>query len=1198
MYSKMPWRLIGVACLLLASVANNTVHAYSEAQLQQIYTSEDTQIRNLRRAEIDQLRIVLGRRFDESRKPDLLARLAELYIEEYRFLFAKENQLYQKLRAQDSVTKSSAVQHSLSKKALMASIEVCLGILKSKHKPSKPDQVYYFLGYNYLELNDRTRSNQYFQQLVSVYPRSEFAAEAYRNLGDAAFEAKDYRKALQNFERAAQYPQTPSYGRVLYKLAWAYYRNRQFDRALATMRRLVEISKNNAQFVSVREEALNDLAFFFSEASRMSEAKAYFAQVSPNDEFYVSSLSRLSQVYLKRGERSKAAAIEDILIRETKDRSPGLTLMVLLDNVETAAQKGLVEDELTQLKKLEAFIGAANSLKDYTDRVQKQNDLQAKLNDRVQTLEGYIRTKALSLHKAAQKAKKPYNYDTAANYYQVYLRLFGGELTLAQRQEIETYYVDNLLAVKRTDEAFKILERSLFIGGVPALESKYAKEAAITLINLYIQKIDSTKNSDATQNFVVLAEAFIQKFPNEPLTKDLEFKLARLDIQKRPEQVDNQNNRLIQFIEANPSRPESAEAALEMLNSQIKNKQEANAEALAQRFSKNLTLMRTGERIKLKELVFSLLERRSFADIKSLESQASQSEVALSYEKLGRQAQDKEVRIKSYRNALLYYERALSITDVLRLAALLKRDAVSVDLDTTLTRLITLAAVQFALSSEKNRTSDLAAILTNQDIKPSTRLLSVDYLAAMALDSNNFDAATQVQNRLLEICRTSKKADSIEVPCDASITSYLTLLEFKRSVSNEHRVHEARFLKHLTEHGYANRHYFEVRGRLLAAYESLFESSKASAVLAQMINHPAKNLTATERRYYVAAKIRSLEIQKKRLENLRLELPETLLRSRTKQRIEAMQNVVAQYEAVAKLRDPEGTILVNLELANIYTSFARDLERAPVPDAYQAERLQQYKQEIQKIVTPLRQKGIEFLRTAHRQGIELGQPLVGFVKVRLQLAEQQPQQFPLRYYLYSSRAFEYAKQEADIKDVVAVLAESNFKQEEAWVQLLNRGLKNGRFLTSLRLAQLANMQIKRSQRLLYQLGLIYLRTKNPIDAMAALSQSLAVDEYDESSAKAFGAIALHFQQFEVAQRKLRPLALRNKKNNILQIMYAISSSALGERVDFDDLDDDDVKNANLNNALANNNAKDVVRGLAPFDAADIYFKEFIQGGRL
>ncbi|NTU63906.1 MAG: hypothetical protein HGB05_11035, partial [Chloroflexi bacterium] len=50
----------------------------------EVETSEETQIRDLRKQEITQLRIALGRRVENNRRADLYFRLAEIYLEAYR----------------------------------------------------------------------------------------------------------------------------------------------------------------------------------------------------------------------------------------------------------------------------------------------------------------------------------------------------------------------------------------------------------------------------------------------------------------------------------------------------------------------------------------------------------------------------------------------------------------------------------------------------------------------------------------------------------------------------------------------------------------------------------------------------------------------------------------------------------------------------------------------------------------------------------------------------------------------------------------------------------------------------------------------------------------------------------------------------------------------------------------------------------
>ena len=86
----------------------------------------------------------------------------------------------------------------------MAGITACKEILSYRISFDKLDEVYYFLGFNYSELGERPTGVQYFTQLTQRFPGSQFVGEAYKEMGESAFDQGDFRKAQTYLEQAAR----------------------------------------------------------------------------------------------------------------------------------------------------------------------------------------------------------------------------------------------------------------------------------------------------------------------------------------------------------------------------------------------------------------------------------------------------------------------------------------------------------------------------------------------------------------------------------------------------------------------------------------------------------------------------------------------------------------------------------------------------------------------------------------------------------------------------------------------------------------------------------------------------------------------------------------------------------------------------------------------------------------------------------
>ncbi len=304
-------RFIAVALLWgapsLASASFDSDRAHVE-------TDRDRQIRELRDAEVTQIRIALGRRNAANRQADLYFRLAELYFEGYRADHLIEGKIHE-YRAQEKRAPRNA-ERRLSRPLLTRGIKACEELVALGVPYAKMDNVIYFLAYNYGELGQAGRAEKYFKQLVEDHPKSTFRVEAYRELGEQAFRRHEFKDAIGYFEQALPLlsggPRAPIY----HRLAWSHYRLRELDRAVTEMKRAIsEAEKSGEQFLNVRDEALKDLAVFMTDAGQVEEALAYFRSVVANKEFYAEALEKLAAEYERRLQWASAIKVHELLLR-------------------------------------------------------------------------------------------------------------------------------------------------------------------------------------------------------------------------------------------------------------------------------------------------------------------------------------------------------------------------------------------------------------------------------------------------------------------------------------------------------------------------------------------------------------------------------------------------------------------------------------------------------------------------------------------------------------------------------------------------------------------------------------------------------------------------------------------------------------------------------------------------------------------
>ncbi len=441
-----------LSALVIASPALSFA-AYSESELRSLEGKEEAQIRNLREQELTQLRITLGRRLAPNRRADLYFRLAELYVEAYRAAYLLEGKVHEKHLSQGRDDRFT--DHSYSKPFLTKGIQACNEIVKLKIPYERMDQVYFFLGFNHAELGNRAESAKFYELLVAKYPASVFAGEAYREMAETAFQKGDFKKAQMGFEAALKKAQPEARPRILHKLAWTYYRTRQFDRAVDTMKSAIgESGKGGEKFLGLRDEGLRDLAVFMTETGKVDEAIAYFQSVAGDKNFYPKALERLGKQYERNVEPVKATQVYESLLKTNPDSESAFRVLVKLVDLDLRRNR-----HREALKRLDGL------------KIPKGGDTETQLA--AQNLRAMIRRTATEHHETFRKKKEKPALSIAEIYYEAYLSSFlGKDDSRNETPEIRMYLAEVKRDLGKSKEA-----SALYRQVVDSSDKRYAKEA-------------------------------------------------------------------------------------------------------------------------------------------------------------------------------------------------------------------------------------------------------------------------------------------------------------------------------------------------------------------------------------------------------------------------------------------------------------------------------------------------------------------------------------------------------------------------------------------------------------------------------------------------------------------------------------------------------------------------------------------------
>jgi tetratricopeptide (TPR) repeat protein len=513
------------------AIREPAAQGYPESEAVTVMTDDEKKIRDLRNEEIEQLRITLARRQPDTRRADLYLRLAELYIEAYRFEFLVEGRIHE-IRLEKGRNEKN-IDHGRSRPYLQLAIQACQDIIDFRIQYEHMDQVLYFLAYNYNELGDEEKARKYYGELVRRYASSSFAVEGLRELGEAAFQNRDYRNALPYFENVlARSSQAPGFEsqlpRVRHRIAWCRYRLKQYDKAVYEMKEAIRLAGlGKEKLLSVKEEALRDLAIFMTESGNVSEAITFFQKAAGDQQFYPRVLESLGRQYERNVEPVKATQVyESLLMTHPKDEA---AFRVRVKLVDLDLRRGRTAQALERIKGVKLYASSEGE----TDTAW-------------QNLRAMIRRTATESHEKYRKESDRKALETADQFYQAYLDPI---LVLADPRK-ETPEIQMYLADVKRERGLSKEASALYRKVVDSADKRYAKEAAALWTASLADAIrKESQNEKATGSTVVRSDA---------TALEQEFVQA----------ADDLNDALKDTVEARESRLKAAQVLAAYPNSQ------------------------------------------------------------------------------------------------------------------------------------------------------------------------------------------------------------------------------------------------------------------------------------------------------------------------------------------------------------------------------------------------------------------------------------------------------------------------------------------------------------------------------------------------------------------------------------------------------------------------------------------------------
>lgn len=416
----------------------------------------------------------------DSRKAEMIFRLAELYWQKSKYNYGMEMSAYEKAyqdwsnsgspKNKEPVQKDFVRQSELIKQNALKLYEKVLGEYPTYERN---DEVLFYLGYNEYEAGNKEKAVGHYWTLIKQFPQSRLVPDAYLQLGEHFFGANDVGKARKAYERALAAPGGKTHSYALYKLAWCDYNVQEYAEGIKKLKSVIaksEKSGKDKDQLQLKSEALGDLARFFSYTDEVEPSFAYFKEKG-GEEIAVRYTTRLGELFHDQGKW-------DLEIQTYRMLNNKFAMHVkapdLQSRIVTAYSK--LNNKEAVRKEVERLVDLYRPGTPWYREQERRKDKMA-LEYAFDLTESNLRDLVTEYHRDAQKRKDVPTYQLARDIYKKYLDVFTETDSAYQ---MRFFYGEVLWALKEWKNAAEIYDAVSKMK--PGTGTNYTRTAAFNSI--------------------------------------------------------------------------------------------------------------------------------------------------------------------------------------------------------------------------------------------------------------------------------------------------------------------------------------------------------------------------------------------------------------------------------------------------------------------------------------------------------------------------------------------------------------------------------------------------------------------------------------------------------------------------------------------------------------------------------------------
>lgn len=600
----------------------------------------------------------LFRLLKKDRSAELTLRLGSLYVEKARLISSKIQFDYEKkMEAFKSGARKTKPYLNLKPAQVYnrKSLRLFEDFRASYPKHRRMDEVLFFLGFNFYQLDDEAQGIKYFSELESRFPKSFYLYEARFQLGEHYFRLGKWKNSFNYYSKVSKNKRGKFYFFALYKMAWSAYKVGRASQGLGLLEKIIregrefKVVSDRDQVFTFTNEAIEDLVLFYTYSSKKpAQAKSFFLSLLDDDKAW-RQLKRLAYAYRDTSQTKGVFVLFEDLIR--RDPVGEEAFEYKYQVVETIYNIGKTSEIIRHLREWVQDYGPKSSW----FQANKRN--RALIKKSLTFQEVTVRNYALKNHETFRRTRSKKAKTLALNFYKIYFDNFKKSNFMDQ---MRFFYAELLFDSKRYISAVKSYEeviyqfpgskyaKAAYINQVLALEKALPSEKEIQA--LVGQKEDPVELPKAIQSFVKVAGRYIGRFPREKNAPSVLYRMAALYYK-----FNQFSNSALLFKKLSDEYPTSKLAVnvggilLDIYN---KNKDYKSLEELALKLSKNKNVNQ-----ELLREVRAILEQISFKKAQDLALQKKYKESAVLYEKFARANPSSPLAPLAFYSAGLNFEK-------------------------------------------------------------------------------------------------------------------------------------------------------------------------------------------------------------------------------------------------------------------------------------------------------------------------------------------------------------------------------------------------------------------------------------------------------------------------------------------------------------------------------------------------------------